>query len=309
MTSSDITKNYINQLTTHLLLNISNKNAAIVFYHKHQRTSNPAVQQYLTHLQSYFGITPSDLLQVDGLEDRSAVVNTLESSPSLFSEWLKSTSTATKTEFVSKNTRGEFSKTNNATIIPNVCSEQQITHTLAQHTNTIQNMQLAMKILKQEVIKTNMKLQYPSHQLTPSGTSSVLMKTEEDDTNTTTNHSVFVFQIVTNDKNVERTNQIKESLDPVSVYDFWDGYSLGISPKVVVVIVESLEESLGQDIQLIHSIYEQSKIYVIYLHKKGCLVPHLKEKEFITMEFDVQRKNGLFAEDQTYRKVINYCFK
>ena len=260
---------YINQLFTQLLLNITTKEAATIFCVKHSENDNQCVQMYCDYLMENYGIEESEISHVDDMIRSKDYHSMASENQQLLTSFLHHSEHETKTKILS--TLNEYPE-EIQTSIKSECKVEYLNKLYDQQHWRTNNIQQAMMIMKKEVIKLQMKLRFTD--LEPIDEINVI---EQETPELHEDNCFFVFQTVKSEVNQKRENQLRDSLQPVEMYDFWDGYEKGYIPKLIIFIIDGAVETLADDLVLIQNIFPHAKIHLIYCYKKnGCMRSYSK---------------------------------
>ncbi|ELP91412.1 hypothetical protein EIN_155190 [Entamoeba invadens IP1] len=315
------TAEYINTLLIHLVFKISSKTQATVFCAKNAALTNESVKHFLGFVQQYYEVPQREIdraLKAFTQTSPAELQFLCEDSQNLFLELLKADE-----GLMRRNVMSNVSRFKNSDAIENICKHEKIETELETQKKRITNIQKGMSIMKQEVIKTQMSVRYTNSTAPFEGDAKILQKVNSSKNVTTndtesgdeqknvkqteeSNSNVFVFQTGA-DKTDKKVEQIKRCLEPLEVYEFWEGYGMSITPKVVIMVVEGTTDSISKDVQLIKSLFPSCKIFVVYPYKKN-KATHLRANA-VNKEFDLLTHKGQFSEDQNFRVMLNYCFQ
>ncbi|EDR23505.1 hypothetical protein EDI_096390 [Entamoeba dispar SAW760] len=294
---------YVNQLLTSTVLSIDNKIGATVFTALHLHSNNPSIKIYLEYLEEYYGINEDEIKLISECLERNDYKQLNNLNPLLFHEVIKQSSSETK-EKILLNSQ-QFEK-EDISCIETICQNEVLNKKVVEQQKKVNNIQQALMILKDEVVKTQLKISYsPIKQAqTPVLPESNIPKSR----------NIFVFQIFNSEddqKKVEdlknqRIMQLKNSLEGLDVVDFWEGYGSGLLPKIILVVIEELTSETKKDIESVHSLYPSSKIYLIYLYKKNKL-QHVDSNQIVSLQFDIQKKDGVFEQDNSFIQMLTHC--
>lgn len=294
---------YINQLLTQLVFNITTKEAVTIFAINHSQNENPCVQTYLNYLTETYGIDESETDHIDDLLRSNDYDSLSKENKNLFSEFLKQSQKETKSSVLSS--VNEFPN-DIQSIIKSECSNEYIRKVSEEQSYRINNIQQAMIIMKKEVIKTQMKIRFTD--LQPLNELNIIDDDIVEEEEIKDDNCFFVFQLIKSVHNQQQQNQLRDSLQPVEIYDFWDGLELKLIPKLIIVIVDGMVETLSTDLAWLQQLYPNAKMHVIYCYKKNKIQHVNTESLNNTLEFDLQVKKGEFIENRLWDRFIRYCF-
>ncbi|BFU24205.1 hypothetical protein EHI8A_145090 [Entamoeba histolytica HM-1:IMSS-B] len=302
MSSIDIFT-YVNQLLTSVVFSIDNKIGATVFTALHSSSNNPSIKMYLQYLEEYYGINEDEIKLINECLERNDYKQLNSLNPLLFHEVIKQSSSETKEEIL---LNSQQFKKEDISCIQAICQNEVLNKKVIEQQKKVNNIQQALMILKDEVVKTQLKISYnPNEQI----------QTQTlPEPNIPESRNIFIFQIFNSgydQKRIEelknqRIQQLKNSLKDLNVVDFWEGYGSGLLPKIILVVIEELTTETKKDIESVHSLYPSSKIYLIYLYKK-IKIQHIESNE-ISLHFDIQKKEGLFELDNSFLQMAIHCF-